>query len=141
MNLDTDTRRDLLLDARNLLSRGWTRHTNARKSDGTPTYSGSSEATCWCINGALLRATSGFGYLDSVYVHHHLYLDLRAHTGDQSLSQFNDAPDRTHAEIIELFDRALAALPPPPIAASPPPHPRHRPDDEPPEPDGELVPA
>jgi hypothetical protein len=51
----------LIREARRLLKRGWTKGFMARDKNGAYAHYTSKEATCWCLVGALNRATKGGG--------------------------------------------------------------------------------
>jgi hypothetical protein len=61
-------------------------------------------ATCWCMEGALQKASGREMVYDSQ--------DLLKPFGNigKNLPQFNDAPGRTHAEVLAAFDAAIAKL-------------------------------
>ena len=82
----------------------WTQGTNARDADGFPVDPiDDSAATAWCLQGAMYRGSGGADTLS-----------VRAALADQlsafyCLTNWNDTATRTHAEVLALIDRALAA--------------------------------
>jgi len=78
----------------------WTQGQHARTKYGNPVSENSSLATCWCIIGALW-AVNPEPYEARI---------LLGKVIGQSVIAFNDAKDRTHAEVLNAFDRAIASL-------------------------------
>jgi hypothetical protein len=100
---------DTLRAARKLIEKpeNWCKGAYARNSSGEATSSGSDDATCWCISGALKRVAGCNGYLDCVRE------AVLAALGDgktetHKVPNFNDHPDTTHPMVLDLFDRAIA---------------------------------
>lgn len=91
----------------------WTDGVNARDAYGNPCEPGSCDAVRWCANGALIRVSWEATPWRAIAV-----LDAVAERNDPddywSLSCFNDMSG--HAEVLDLFDRAIAATPPAPRA-------------------------
>jgi hypothetical protein len=97
--------KDRLIAARAILAQGWTQREYALSSDGTPCGLRSAEATQFCIVGALERIIP---YGESIT---HARALLCNHLEVESLVGWNDAPDRTQADVLALFDRILERLP------------------------------
>ncbi len=109
------TTREILIAARKKIERPecWTKGAYARRADGT--YVGdsginedgfiSADAVCFCALGAC-RAVSGSLTDESPAAR-----QIRDALGGRQydLSAFNDAPTTTHADVLALFDRAIAA--------------------------------
>jgi hypothetical protein len=95
---------EVLRQARKLIEKPehWTRGANARKANGLQCSPNSIEAFCFCSNGALSRVAPVFEDYNPAY------LALTRVCGDSFIS-FNDAPGRTHAEVLDLLDRTIAA--------------------------------
>lgn len=89
----------VLREARELIARGWTQEVSARDANGTPVAPTDDTATCWCTIGALMRA--GGARAASA-----LAAFLPRNT---SIPRWNDAPERTQAEVLALFGRAIEA--------------------------------
>ena len=82
----------------------WTKGWFARDQYGNECRSQDSTATCWCIMGAITFVTprdrKKLAIVKDV---------LSAHLPTwYCLSDFNDRPTTTHADIIALIDRAIA---------------------------------
>lgn len=78
----------------------WTKGTAARNLTGHDVAANSKEAVCWCAMGALwadgpLASRVGTSF-------------LRAAIDGVAVAKFNDGPDTTHADILALYDRAIA---------------------------------
>ncbi len=100
------TTRDVLVKARSYIERGHTTRAFARNAAGDDVPPEHPGACCWCILGALLLASP----------------DRRVHQGARralmeacgvrppsSLDVWNDAPERTQADVLDAFNRAIAA--------------------------------
>lgn len=84
--------------ARALIEKGWTQKWFARDAAGDVCNSSSPNAVCWCVIGAC-HAT---GIPDDTIAY-------MARTQKIAyLPRWNDAPDRTQAEVLALFDKAIA---------------------------------
>lgn len=77
----------------------WTQRRCARNENGFEVPPDSPGAVCFCLIGAAGKVTGNFG----------LPLDvLDKLTFPEPCSVWQDAPGRTHAEVIDLLDRAIA---------------------------------
>ncbi len=93
---------EILRGARKKIERpsAWARGNWARSADGFPVTTNDALATAWCTWGALNAACNGgdptmaAGFLMQV-------------AGARNLEQWSDAPERTHAEVLAAFDRAI----------------------------------
>ena len=94
----------------------WTQGHPARDAWGWKVRIDSRDATQFCMNGARLRALNAVAYparcgVDD-QVRQHRRLDdatqrlLREACGEY-VPSWNDAPERTHTEVMEAFDRAI----------------------------------
>lgn len=82
----------------------WTKGAFARDRDGDDVYETDGDtAVCWCAVGAINKA---FGCHAGLTVVQALYAALPADF--QLVASFNDHPDTTHADVMALFDRAIA---------------------------------
>jgi len=105
--------RDLLLRAREILAGGWTQDVSARNAIGEPVSWSAPSARCFCASGALARACDdpnaspaawrapyavAFARLTDV---------LRKRGAQSSVQKFNDAPERSIADVLALFDAAI----------------------------------
>ena len=90
--------------AAELVEQGWTQGFVARTASGNECDSYHSQACVWCAIGALERSlyeTGGRSFFDA---HHKLQIA----SGDRGmLSEWNDAPERTQAEVVAAFRRAI----------------------------------
>lgn len=66
-------------------------------------------ASCWCVLGAIAAITHDDPHdiRDEVYWPIHKAIGLPADS--LAIPAWNDAPTRTHAEVLAAFDRAIAA--------------------------------
>lgn len=86
----------------------WTKDTLARNIEGTPTFTSSGDAVSFCIIGAICKAKNlepDFFYVQSL-------LDEFVppeYTGFAKLIKFNNDEKTTHQDLMELFDKAIAA--------------------------------
>jgi hypothetical protein len=98
----------LLRRARELVGSGWTQGADARAADGTPLDPWSDEAASWSMLGALVAALEEAEAHDQTFSLTELALALDAlawFVDDDSLARWNDAPERTVAQV----ESALAA--------------------------------
>ena len=98
---------DILRAARGVLSDPgrWTRYALARACDETTCNVTSAGARCFCAMGAVFRA-GGYNLVgDAPAVVVDALALLRAPNG---LARFNDDPKTKHADVLALFDAAIA---------------------------------
>lgn len=103
-----EERNEFLKAAQDLVRKGWCQGAWARREDGSAVDATDVDAVSFCLSGALNRIWRKTGTPPSLYFTvsmavHHVIRKKDAHI----LSEFNDAPDRTQAEVIELFDEAM----------------------------------
>jgi hypothetical protein len=92
-----------LREARALIERGWCQKDTAIDRKGNSVDVFSPLATRWCIYGAVAAIT------ENNYVPADIADVLREGLPVGALvSQWNDTPGRTQAEVLDLFDRAIA---------------------------------
>lgn len=96
--------KEVLIKVRELLSdpSRWTQRCSARDCNGNPAHESGEEPVAFCLFGAMTRVTGG---LD-------VYKDLSEILYDRwciSIPAWNDAPGRTHAEVLALLDKAIDA--------------------------------
>jgi hypothetical protein len=107
----TDPAATLTTHARGLIAAdgGWTQGAYARVLSGTGCDPLAPFARCWCAAGALMAAARTLdldpGALLEARHRLHAQLDRRA----ADLESFNDHPRTSRADVLALFDRALAA--------------------------------
>lgn len=99
----------ILAEARDLVSSGWTKGFMARDGEGQPTQPLHQAAVCWCVMGALVKASvkpeSDFGAssADSAALLH------RFLPWGVGLAEFNDDPTTGQEDVLRLLDQAIAA--------------------------------
>jgi hypothetical protein len=92
---------DKLREARALIERGWTQGAFARHANGRVIGCESESASCFCMAGAIMRVTP------SIYSFERFIEPLCVVIGDRRLDHWNDAPERTQAEVLAAFDKAI----------------------------------
>lgn len=100
----------ILQAARLLLDdpRHWTKGWEARDKSGGGVSPGDYAAACWCGRGALWAVAP-----DDQWSRSDASAEVEAQLplGDwDSIPSYNDAPRRTHADILALYDRAIDKL-------------------------------
>lgn len=101
---------EVLRKARALIAdeNAWIRNNLAVNHEGAVVLSADSDACKWCALGAIDKVANflhspGFEARDAM---------IRAagvDPEDDGLGDWNDAPERTHAEVLAAFDRAIEA--------------------------------
>lgn len=89
---------EVLKESRALIEKGWCQIHTAVNHSGQSTWTGCPTACKWCAFGAVMAVTGDWNKP---------YAILRDLTVG-SLAEWNDAPGRTQAEVLDLFDRAIA---------------------------------
>ncbi len=95
-----------LVAARELLSvpERWTKGANARTASGQHVCFSDQTPVCFCLDGALqhvaraAEATIAAGFLNAA---------LSASAAGYSFVSWQDAPERTHAEVLALLDKSI----------------------------------
>lgn len=98
---------ETLRAARELIAKpgGWTQEFFARNASGERTNKFGPDAVCFCAYGAIDRAAGhSFSEADRRFME-----ALFDATGRDDVADWNDAPGRTQAEVVALFDKAIAA--------------------------------
>lgn len=92
---------ELLKDARRKISlpENWTQGEMARSSEGKEVNPYSIHAVSWCMAGALQSFEGAAG---------EAWLFMTKALGVNSLVHINDNPQTSHADIMAMFDRAIA---------------------------------
>lgn len=105
MRADQGSAVDILEHARALIAEPerWTQGALARDGDGEELGDAQDpDAACWCLAGALHHA--GYGRATSLLVHRVLStLDKPV-----DIVTWNDAPERSHAQVLLLLDECIA---------------------------------
>lgn len=100
---------EILRNARDLVTRGWTQGADARDADENPVHPWSAEARSWSVLGAIICGDdthAGQVPIERLAVAAVL---LAGALETASLTQWNDEPGRTQADAIAAFDAALAS--------------------------------
>ena len=108
--MTTETKRasDVLREARALIAdeQRWCKHAEARNADGGGVEFDHPDAARWCAIGAVWRACNTWTRWE---IADYLYLAAeRLRPGISGHVTYNDHPDTTHADILALFDEAIA---------------------------------
>ena len=97
-----DAVRRVLLDAADLIEPEgcWTQGNMAVDADGHLCMPRGRDAVCWCALGAIARSSPSHGVsMDAVGL-------LRLHLKGSRISEWNDAPGRTQAEVVSALRAA-----------------------------------
>ena len=94
---------ELLIAARKKIERPecWTKGWEARDKDGRATDACDPVATCWCGIGAIWYCAAEFTS-ETSYSENALHVACGEH-----FPSWQDAVERTHAEVLACFDRAI----------------------------------
>lgn len=93
---------EALKEARGLIAGGWCQHAMALDAHGAETDFMDGGARRFCIDGACMRVGR---WRDSIYTP--MTNALRTVLNHPFLVDWNDAKDRTQADVLALFDRAI----------------------------------
>jgi hypothetical protein len=99
-----------LEETRRLLVGGWTKGTDARMDNGLAVGIGSERATCYCIRGALRRATGKYDAENTgAFYFIVMATGLTGHPAYalEELVLWNDAKDRAARDVLKAVDLAL----------------------------------
>ncbi|MDH7796408.1 MULTISPECIES: hypothetical protein [unclassified Beijerinckia] len=86
----------------------WTKNFNARDALGRQALPDDDNATCWCLNGAMIKIT------DARYTRRYDALDSALNAavpGRTGFITFNDNGSTRHDDVLNLLDQAIAAAP------------------------------
>ncbi len=101
----------LLAEARELVLRGWCQGADAEDAQGAPVVAWDPVARRWSALGALVATAGGPSALvrggPSLERLAKAALALGLAADAEVLKDWNDAPDRTQADVLEAFDRAI----------------------------------
>src|SRR5262245_32867960 len=109
----------MLMEARGLLLRGWSKGAQAREDTGHVVNAWSDDAACWSLVGALLASWHRHDdRLDVDFVAHSAEARgladatnvLSRAAGTLALDPWNDAAERNLGDVVAAVDRALALL-------------------------------
>jgi hypothetical protein len=114
-----DTAAAMLMEARGLLLRGWSKGAQARDVRGHVVNAWSDKAASWSLVGALLASWHRHdNRLDADFVAHSAEAQgladatdvLSRATGTLAIDFWNDAPERNRDDVLTVVDRALTLL-------------------------------
>jgi hypothetical protein len=114
-----DTAAAMLMEARGLLLRGWSKGAQARDVRGHVVNAWSDKAASWSLVGALLASWHRHDdRLDVDFVAHSAEARplaeatdvLSRATGTLAINPWNDAPERNLGDVVAVVDRALGLL-------------------------------
>ncbi len=98
--------KQVLIEAREMVVKGWCQGAWAENEDGLAVDPGDREACAWCITGAL-RAVAHDTTADRATATAAIIRVFPLFMWADSIINFNDYPARTKAEVLTLFDRAI----------------------------------
>jgi len=101
------TTKQILEQSKALIDAGWTRIPHAVNERNQAVNPQSNEAVAFTINGAIVRVTKG--RLFSVETKKALELIQKEIGGAIEILSYNNAPDRTKAEVIALLDSVITS--------------------------------
>jgi len=108
--MSAKTTLEVLKTARELISvpERWTKGAFARNYSKEECDPEDTMAMCWCVHGAFEKISLDCdeNIADSIYLARRQYMKFIK----CGVISFNDAPERTHSEILEVFDKAIADL-------------------------------
>lgn len=96
-----------LTAVRKLIEQGWTQGHYARNAEGDVADLMDNDACTFCLRGAIYRVT---GYDEGKYLPIIQLLNSRVYSFP-GIINWNDAPGRTKAEVLDLIDETLETLP------------------------------
>lgn len=104
---NSNTTLTILRRAREILTPpgAWTQGEAARDSEGELVAAADPAAVCWCSIGALIKATP-----DDEMLRARASAVLKRHVPAGLLVTYNDYTYRTQAEVLAVFDKAIASL-------------------------------
>jgi hypothetical protein len=100
-----------LIDARKLLSNGWTKYTHAVNQEGESVPVDAEDACSFCITGAIKRsslASVAFGYDAGVAARTAVRSVLYQNLGNPSIVEFNDSELTTKNGVLNVISAAIA---------------------------------
>lgn len=92
-----------LREALGFVGRGWTQGASARTTSGAADWPRSPMAVCWCADGAICATGCSLPEQFAALA------ALGRVTDSYSIIYWNDTPGRTQADVIDAFERAIAA--------------------------------
>jgi hypothetical protein len=102
-----DLARDLLVEARRRVQRGWCQRTAARDAAGRSVLPSDPAAASWSAAGAVMAAARRKGAPPAPFARAMAALSQAVGAGPQG---WNDQPERTAAEVVAALERAARLL-------------------------------
>ncbi len=103
---------ELLRRACDLVRSGWSQHADARSAEGVEVQPWQKTAVAWSLLGALVAALEERADHGRNLPLDHLAAalnELAEHIDDDSLTNWNDDPTRTHNDVINALEAAATA--------------------------------
>jgi len=97
---------EALRAGRERVARGWTQRGYACDANGNDASPASSLATCWCALGGIYANSRQRAAHDAAVV---ALMDAMPPGAGHDVAAFNDATTTTQADVLALYDRAIAA--------------------------------
>jgi len=117
--MTNDQLRLIIQNARDYIEEGWTQRAMARIGNGFGIDPVDPRATCWCLVGALRRAThfsntmsfteNAFARSRRAFSQAYNYLEPLIPYGEDMIG-FNDAEETTQEDVLKVLDTALKRL-------------------------------
>ena len=83
----------------------WIQHVYARNHNGRIVHPTHKDGACFCSIGAFMRINPDRSFPIPVEFKHHMFFKC-----GNLITNWNDHPDRTHAEVLAEFDEVIAEL-------------------------------
>ena len=87
----------------------WTQGAFAKTAKRNKANPNSPRAVCWCILGAVSAVTGDNPNRPDRAISSRLAAATNVDAYNECVIEWNDAPERAHAEVLAAFDRAIAA--------------------------------
>lgn len=99
----------IAIEARKLLEtpKAWTKGTYARDADGNKVSSYDKNAVCWCLEGAIHKASDSLrGHSTEIWDVMEKFLQDKY--GYLNIASYNDQTVREHSDVIQMLDSFIA---------------------------------
>ena len=94
------TIKQILIEAKAKIEQGWCQKTDAKDKFGNFVSADSYAAVCWCSEGAIISVVGLNNQAEDT-------MDILRFITNCGIVKWNDAPERTKEEVLELFDKAI----------------------------------
>lgn len=103
MSSSKKTTLQVLMEARALIEKpeNWCKYDSAIDEDGVPCGPSYYAAAKWCVMGAVRKFSESE---DQIIIAARIFSNV---VGYSPVGDWNDAPERTHAEVLAAFDKAI----------------------------------